>query len=77
MAARAEPSSTCPPPRPGSALASAQDEAAITAFAAGQGLAKAHWPEIVRFAESLPRTPAGKVRKNELRERIAVEAGRT
>ncbi len=42
------------------------------------GLARQKWPEQVRVVAELPRTPSGKVRKEELRRRLRDEdAGRT
>lgn len=43
----------------------------LIAFAAAGGLAKRQWPESLRFVDEMPRTAAGKIRKVELRERIA------
>ena len=44
----------------------------LTAFLAGR-LAKYKIPREIRFVESLPRTPYGKVVKGELRERYETE----
>ncbi len=43
---------------------------ALVTFVRGQGLPKFLWPEIVRFAEDFPRTAAGKIRKNLLRDSV-------
>ena len=48
---------------------------ALTGFLHEQGLPKHLWPELVRTIDELPRTAAGKIRKNEVRDRI-VAAGR-
>ena len=48
---------------------------ALTGFLDASGLAKRLWPELVLSIGTLPRTAAGKIRKNEVRERI-VDAGR-
>ena len=42
----------------------------LKAFVRERGLAKQFWPELVRFVKEFPQTPAGKVRKNELRQRV-------
>ena len=47
---------------------------ALTGFLDENGLPKRHWPELVLTIGTLPRTAAGKIRKNEVRERI-VDAG--
>jgi acyl-CoA synthetase (AMP-forming)/AMP-acid ligase II len=47
----------------------------VRAHLARSGLARQKWPEFVRRADELPRTPSGKVKKNELR-RLALEADR-
>jgi acyl-CoA synthetase (AMP-forming)/AMP-acid ligase II len=39
------------------------------------GLARQKWPEEVRDIDELPRTPSGKVKKFELRQRLRDEAG--
>jgi len=40
-------------------------------FARMRGLPKYHWPERLHLTEAMPRTPAGKIRKNVLRDRVA------
>ena len=47
---------------------------ALTGFLSEHGLPKHLWPESVLTIGTLPRTAAGKVRKNEVRERIAADA---
>ena len=47
----------------------------LTGFLRERGLPKQLWPELVRMVDAFPRTAAGKIRKNELRDRI-VEADR-
>jgi cyclohexanecarboxylate-CoA ligase len=39
----------------------------VTAFARECGLPKHHWPEKVMYIEKMPMTPAGKIRKNDVR----------
>ena len=39
----------------------------VTAFCAEGGLGKHHWPEYVRHIPEMPMTPAGKIRKNDVR----------
>jgi acyl-CoA synthetase len=56
--------------RPGSALF---DLAEVRRFFAEQEVAMCKTPERVEIVDSLPMTPAGKVRKVELRERIAAQ----
>jgi acyl-CoA synthetase (AMP-forming)/AMP-acid ligase II len=43
----------------------------LTTFLAEEGLMKQKWPERVEIVDALPRNVAGKVRKQELRERYA------
>ena len=40
------------------------------------GLARQKWPEELRVVADLPRTPSGKVKKHDLRERLRAEGGR-
>ncbi len=42
---------------------------------AAQGLPKYHCPESLRLVEAMPMTPAGKIRKNDLRETLFPEPG--
>ena len=46
------------------------DLGALTGFVRERGLPKHLWPELVRSVDEFPRTAAGKIRKNELRDRI-------
>ena len=48
---------------------------ALTRFLGDNGLPKNLWPESVLSIGTLPRTAAGKIRKNKVRERM-VDAGR-
>jgi acyl-CoA synthetase (AMP-forming)/AMP-acid ligase II len=57
-------------PRPGCRF----DLAAATALVAGAGLARQKTPEHVEIVDSLPKTPAGKIRKDRLRD-IAARLG--
>jgi acyl-CoA synthetase (AMP-forming)/AMP-acid ligase II len=41
------------------------------------GLARQKWPEQLRVVEELPRTPSGKVKKEELRRQLRDEAARS
>ncbi len=43
----------------------------VIRFAAENGLAKQHWPERVMHIEKMPMTPAGKIRKNDVRKWLA------
>ena len=43
---------------------------ALAGFLRERGLAKHLWPELVRTVDDFPRTAAGKIRKNEVRDRI-------
>lgn len=47
------------------------DMAAMQQYLAGLGMAKNYWPEHVEIVSELPRTPSGKIKKFELRERAA------
>jgi acyl-CoA synthetase (AMP-forming)/AMP-acid ligase II len=47
----------------------------LVEFAGSQGLPKYHWPELVQYVEVMPRTPAGKIRKVELKAQVALAAG--
>lgn len=40
------------------------------------GLARQKWPEELRVVADLPRTPSGKVKKHDLRQRLRAEGGR-
>ena len=40
----------------------------LAAFTEGQGLARQKIPQRIELVEDLPRTPSGKVRKDELRK---------
>ncbi|MCB1368915.1 MAG: AMP-binding protein [Rhodobacteraceae bacterium] len=40
----------------------------VTRFAGEHGLAKQHWPEFVFYIDEMPTTPAGKIRKNDVRQ---------
>jgi acyl-CoA synthetase (AMP-forming)/AMP-acid ligase II len=42
----------------------------LVAFAAEHELPKRQWPEAVHYVDEMPRTAAGKIRKNELRENL-------
>lgn len=53
---------------------SAPDLEAVRAHLARAGLAKQKWPEELREAADLPRTPSGKIKKYALRERLRREA---
>jgi non-ribosomal peptide synthetase component E (peptide arylation enzyme) len=44
---------------------------ALAAHCRALGLAAQKWPERVELVDELPRTPMGKVRKEELRRRFA------
>jgi cyclohexanecarboxylate-CoA ligase len=50
------------------------DMAGMQAFLAERGVAKVYWPERLEIAQALPRTANGKIRKADLRERIAQAA---
>ena len=39
----------------------------LIAHARARRLPKHHWPEVLRIAETMPMTPAGKIRKADLR----------
>ena len=39
----------------------------LSAFLAGRGLTRNYWPERLEILQALPKTPSGKIRKNELR----------
>ena len=41
---------------------------------AGRGVAKVYWPERLELVDELPRTANGKIRKADLRTRLAREA---
>ena len=43
----------------------------VTAFCGQKGLGKHHWPEFVRHIPEMPMTPAGKIRKNDVRRWLA------
>lgn len=47
----------------------------LAAFAVSKGLPKYLCPEVVRFIADMPRTAAGKIRKNELRDMVMESAG--
>ncbi len=47
----------------------------LVAFASEHGLPKRQWPEAVRYVDEMPRTAAGKIRKNELRENLLGPGG--
>ena len=49
------------------------DLALITDELERVGLARPKWPEELRIVTDFPRTPAGKVRKVELRQRLRAE----
>lgn len=46
------------------------DLASLVAWAERQGLPKRSWPEDVRLVDEMPTTPAGKVKKRELRDAL-------
>ena len=46
----------------------------LAEFVRASGLPKYHCPEILHFVDSMPRTPAGKIRKVELRAMLAASA---
>jgi non-ribosomal peptide synthetase component E (peptide arylation enzyme) len=50
-------------------FAPALDE--LVAWAREHGVPQRQWPERLEVVESMPRTPAGKIRKPDLRTRIA------
>jgi acyl-CoA synthetase (AMP-forming)/AMP-acid ligase II len=50
------------------------DVAAVRRSLGSAGLARQKWPEQVRVVDELPRTPSGKVKKEELRRRLRDEA---
>jgi len=54
-------------PAPG---AEPPDLEAVRRHLAGSGLARQKWPEQLHLVDDLPRTPSGKVRKEELRRRL-------
>jgi non-ribosomal peptide synthetase component E (peptide arylation enzyme) len=49
----------------------------MQAFLAGRGVAKVYWPERLEVVPELPRTANGKIRKADLRSRLAQEARAT
>ncbi len=51
------------------------DMPGMQTFLAERGVAKVYWPERLEIAQELPRTANGKIRKADLRARIAREAG--
>jgi non-ribosomal peptide synthetase component E (peptide arylation enzyme) len=55
------------PSDPGTRL----DMAAVQEFLDGRGLMRQKWPEQLEFLSELPRAPAGKVLKQELKKRFA------
>jgi len=50
------------------------DLAAVRHRLEAAGLARQKWPERIRAVDDLPRTPSGKVKKEELRRRLRAEA---
>ena len=60
---------TCAVVVPAADTAPSLDE--VCAFLLGQGMSKHFLPELVQVVEALPKTPSGKIRKVELRERYA------
>ena len=50
------------------------DLAAVQRRLDAAGLARQKWPEQLRVVDELPRTPSGKVKKEELRRRLRDEA---
>ena len=58
--------------RPG---ASAPDLAVVQRHLEHAGLARQKWPEELHVVEEFPRTPSGKVKKFELRDRLRAERG--
>jgi acyl-CoA synthetase (AMP-forming)/AMP-acid ligase II len=58
--------------KPGAAVPSVLD---VREHMERAGLARQKWPEEVRDIDELPRTPSGKVKKFELRQRLRDEAG--
>lgn len=47
----------------------------LVEFARSRGLPKYHWPEFVHYVEAMPRTPAGKIRKVDLRAVVEPAVG--
>lgn len=47
--------------------------AELTEWLAGQGVPRRLWPESLVIVSDMPQTPAGKIRKNVLREMVAQE----
>jgi non-ribosomal peptide synthetase component E (peptide arylation enzyme) len=45
--------------------------AGVQEFLDGRGLMRQKWPEQLEFVSELPRAPAGKVLKQELKNRLA------
>lgn len=62
----------CIVPRPGAMI----NVETLAAFLEGQRVAKQKWPERVELMNEFPLTPAGKVRKNVLREQAAAKISR-
>ena len=49
----------------------------VTAYASENGLPKQHWPEFVMFIDEMPMTPAGKIRKNDVRKWLESQTAST
>lgn len=47
----------------------------VLAFCAEQGLPRRYWPERLVRVDGFPRTAAGKIRKQQLRDELAAAAG--
>lgn len=43
----------------------------VTSHLSASGMAKQFWPEYIKFVRDMPRTPAGKIKKFELRQRFS------
>lgn len=51
------------------------DKEALVSFLAETGLAKHFWPEAVFHIDDMPMTPAGKIRKNDVRDWLRTQVG--
>ena len=58
-------------PRPGNVVPSLDE---VRAYFDAVGVARQKWPEELRSVDQFPRTPSGKVKKQELREQLRREA---
>jgi cyclohexanecarboxylate-CoA ligase len=59
------------------APAGSLDMEGMLSFLLAQGLSKRFLPERLEFVEHMPKTPSGKIRKVELRQRFAITSGTT